>query len=49
MNTIRTKVKIVLIEVYYFIGIIKRYYSLIQYAYLIIVTKVKVIIKEIVL
>jgi hypothetical protein len=42
-------VKIVLIEVYYSIGIIKRYYSLIRYTYLIIVAKVKGIIKEIVL
>jgi len=49
MNTIRNKVKIVLIEVYYSIGIIKRYYSLIQYAYLIIIVKVKGIIKEIIL
>jgi len=29
MNVIRTKVKIVLIKVYYSIGIIKYYYSLI--------------------
>jgi len=49
MNTIRTKVKIILIEVYYSIGIIKYYYSLIQCAYLIIIAKVKGIIKEIVL
>jgi hypothetical protein len=49
MNTIRTKVKIVLIEVYYSIGIIKYYYSLIRRAYLIIIAKVKGITKEIVL
>jgi hypothetical protein len=49
MNTIGTKVKIIPIEVYYSIGIVKRYYSLIQYAYLIIVAKVKGITKEIVL
>jgi len=49
MNTIGTKVKIVPIEVYYSIGIIKYYYSLIQCAYLIIMAKVKGITKEIVL
>jgi hypothetical protein len=49
MNTIGTKVKIVPIEAYYSIGIIERYYSLIRYAYLIIVAKVKGITKEIVL
>jgi hypothetical protein len=49
MNTIGTKVKIVPIEVYYSIGIVERYYSLIQCAYLIIIAKVKGIIKEIVL
>jgi hypothetical protein len=49
MNTIRTKVKIVFIEVYYSIGIVKYYYSLIRRAYLIIIAKVKGIIKEIVL
>jgi hypothetical protein len=49
MNTIGTKVKIVPIKAYYSIGIVERYYSLIQYTYLIIVTKVKGIIKEIVL
>jgi hypothetical protein len=42
-------VKIIPIEVYYSIGIIKRYYGLIRRAYLIIVAKVKGIIKEIVL
>jgi hypothetical protein len=45
----RTKVKIVPIEVYYSIGIVKCYYSLIQRVYLIIVAKVKGITKEIVL
>jgi hypothetical protein len=49
MNTIGTKVKIVPIEVYYSIGIIKRYYSLIRRAYLIIIAKVKGITKEIAL
>jgi len=49
MNTIRTKVKIVPIEVYYSIGIIKHYYSLIRRAYLIIIAKVKGITKEIIL
>jgi len=49
MNTIGTKVKIIPIEVYYSIGIIERYYSLIQRAYLIITAKVKGITKEIVL
>jgi hypothetical protein len=49
MNTIGTKVKIVPIEAYYSIGIIKYYYSLIRYTYLIIIAKVKGIIKEIVL
>ena len=49
MNTIRTKVKIVPIKVYYFIGIIKYYYNLIRYTYLIIIAKVKGITKEIVL
>jgi hypothetical protein len=49
MNTIGTKVKIVPIKVYYSIGIVKYYYSLIRYTYLIIVAKVKGIIKEIVL
>jgi hypothetical protein len=49
MNTIGTKVKIILIEVYYSIGIIKYYYNLIRYTYLIIVTKVKGITKEIIL
>jgi hypothetical protein len=49
MNTIGIKVKIVPIKVYYSIGIIKYYYSLIQYIYLIIIAKVKGIIKEIVL
>jgi hypothetical protein len=49
MNTIGTKVKIVSIEAHYSIGIIKRYYSLIRYTYLIIITKVKGITKEIVL
>ena len=49
MNTIGTKVKIVPIEAYYFIGIIERYYSLIRRAYLIIIAKVKGITKEIVL
>jgi len=49
MNTIGTKVKIVLIEVYYSIGIVEYYYSLIRRAYLIIITKVKRITKEIVL
>jgi len=49
MNTIGTKVKIVPIEVYYSIGIVKYYYSLIRYTYLIIIAKVKGIIKEIVL
>ena len=41
--------KIVPIEVYYSIGIIKYYYNLIRYAYLIIIAKVKGITKEIVL
>jgi hypothetical protein len=49
MNTIGTKVKIVPIKVYYSIGIIERYYSLIRYTYLIIIAKIKGIIKEIVL
>jgi hypothetical protein len=49
MNTIGTKVKIIPIEVYYSIGIIERYYSLIRHAYLIIIAKVKGITKEIVL
>jgi len=49
MNTIGTKVKIVLIEVYYSIGIVERYYSLIRRVYLIIIAKVKGITKEIVL
>ena len=49
MNTIGTKVKIVPIEVYYSIGIVERYYSLIRRAYLIIIAKVKGIIKEIIL
>jgi len=49
MNTIGTKVKIVPIEVYYSIGIVKYYYSLIRHAYLIIIAKVKGITKEIVL
>jgi hypothetical protein len=44
-----TKVKIVPIEVYYSIGIVERYYSLIRCAYLIIIAKVKGIIKEMVL
>jgi hypothetical protein len=44
-----TKVKIVPIEVYYSIGIVERYYSLIRRAYLIIITKVKGITKEIAL
>ena len=38
--------KIVLIEVYYSIGIIERYYSLIRRTYLIIIAKVKGITKE---
>jgi hypothetical protein len=41
-----TKVKIVPVEVYYSIGIVERYYSLIRRAYLIIVAKVKGITKE---
>jgi hypothetical protein len=41
-----TKVKIIPIEVYYSIGIVKRYDSLIRRAYLIIVAKVKGITKE---
>ena len=49
MNTIGTKVKIVSIEVYYSIGIVEHYYSLIRRAYLIIIAKVKGITKEIVL
>jgi hypothetical protein len=49
MNTIGTKVKIVPIEVYYSIGIVEYYYSLIRRAYLIIVAKVKGITKEIAL
>ena len=46
---IGTKVKIVPIEVYYFIGIIKYYYSLIRRTYLIIIAKIKGINKEIAL
>jgi hypothetical protein len=49
MNIIGTKVKIVSIEVYYSIGIVEYYYSLIRCAYLIIIAKVKGITKEIVL
>jgi len=49
MNTIGSKVKIVLIKAYYSIRIIEYYYSLIRYTYLIIIAKVKGIIKEIVL
>ena len=41
--------KIVLIEAHYSIRIVEYYYSLIRYAYLIIIAKVKGITKEIVL
>jgi len=44
---IGTKVKIVTIEAYNSIGIIKYYYSLVQWAYLIIVAEIKGICKEI--
>ena len=43
------KVKIIPIKAYNFIGIIKRYYILIRYIYIIIIKEVKDIIKEIVL
>jgi hypothetical protein len=49
VNTIGTKVKIVPKEVYYSIGIVEYYYSLIRRAYLIIIAEVKGITKEIVL
>jgi hypothetical protein len=48
-NTMGTKVKIVPIEAHHSIGIVERYYSLIQRAYLIIIAKVKGITKEIAL
>ena len=49
MNTIRTKVKIVLIEAYNSIGIIKYYYKLVRCTYLIIIAEIKGISKEIAL
>jgi hypothetical protein len=45
----RTKVKIVPIEAYNSIGIVEHYYSLVQWAYLIIVAEIKGISKEITL
>jgi hypothetical protein len=42
-------VKIVPIEAYNSIGIIKRYHELVQYAYLIIIAEIKGISKEIAL
>jgi hypothetical protein len=42
------KIKIVLIKVYHFIGIIKCYYSLIRRAYLIIINEIYNINKNIV-
>ena len=45
----RIKVKIVPIEAYNSIGIIKRYYRLVQRAYLIIIAEIKGISKEIAL
>jgi hypothetical protein len=44
-----TKIKIIAIEAYNFIGIIEYYYSLIQYTYLIIITEVNRINKSIIL
>ena len=49
MNTIGIKVKIVLIEAYNSIGIVEHYYGLVRRAYLIIVTEIKGISKEIAL
>jgi hypothetical protein len=44
-----TKIKIVLVKAHYFIGIIKRYYSLIRRAYFIIINEIYNINKNIAL
>jgi hypothetical protein len=49
MNSIGTKIKIVPIEAYYLVGIVEWYYNIVQWAYKIIIAKIKGINKDIVL
>ena len=49
IKTIKTTLKVVLVKVYNFIGIIEKYYNPVQYAYYIIIVEINGINKEITL
>jgi len=49
MNSIRTKIKIVLIEAHYLVRIVEWYYNMVRRAYKIIIAEINRINKDIVL
>ena len=49
MNSTGTKIKIIPIEAYYLVGIVERYYNIVQRAYKIIMAEIKGINKDVAL